>query len=262
MPDCSAGFRQVGGVHGAARGGAGTDHGVDLVDEQDRARIVLDLLHHRLQALLEVAAIARAGQQRAHVEREDGGVQQNLGHLALDDLAGEPFRDRGLADAGIADEQRVVLLAPAQHLDGAQHLGLAPDQRIDLALARLPVEVDAIGVERVLAGLPLLALDRLVLVDAAHVARLRHAGPLGDAVADVLHRVEAGHLLLLQEVGGMALALGEDGDEHVGPRHLLAAGGLHVHHGAMDDALEAGRRLRLGRILGDERAQIVVEIGR
>jgi hypothetical protein len=29
----------------------------------------------------------------------------------------------------------------------------------------------------------------------------------------------------------------------------------------MDHALEAGRRLRLGRVLGDERAQIVVEIG-
>ena len=175
-------------------------------------------------------------------------------------LRAKPFGDRRLADAGIADEQRVVLLAPAQHLDGAQHLGLAPDQRIDLALARLPVEVDAVGVEGVLARLPLLALDGLVLVDAAHVARLGHAGALGDAVADVLHRIEAGHLLLLQEVGGVALALGEDGDEHVGAGHLLAAGGLHVHHGAMDDALEAGRRLCLGGVLGDERAQIVVEI--
>ena len=255
------GLQKVGGVHGAARGGARTDDGVDLVDEQDRARIVLDLLHHRLQAFLEVAAIARTGQQRAHVERKDGGVLQNLGHLALDDLAGEAFRDRGLAHAGITDEQRVVLLAPAEHLDGAQHLRLAPDQRIDLALARLPVEVDAIGVERVLAGLSLLAFDRLVLVDAAHMARLRHASTLGDAMTDVLHRVEAGHLLLLQEIGGVALALGEDGDEHVGTRHLLAAGGLHVHHGAMDDALEAGGRLRLGRILGNQSAQVVVEIG-
>ena len=124
-------LQQVGRVHRAAGGGAGADHGVDLVDEQDRARIVLDLLHHRLEPLLEVAAIARAGQQRAHVEREDGGVLQHLGHVALDDLAREAFGDRGLADAGVADEQRVVLLAPAQHLDGAHHLGLAADQRID-----------------------------------------------------------------------------------------------------------------------------------
>ena len=233
---------------------------MDLVDEQDRARIVLDLLHDGLQPLLEVAAIARAGEQRAHVEREDGRVLQHLGHLALDDLAGEAFGDGGLADAGIADEQRVVLLPAAEHLDGAQHLLLAADQRIDLAVARLLVEVDAVGVERVLARLALLALDGLILVDAAHRARLRHAGALGDAVADVLDGVEARHLLLLQEVGGMALALGEDGDEHVGAGHFLAAGRLHVHHGAMDDALEAGGRLRLGAILGDEGAEIVVEI--
>ena len=75
--------------------------------------IVLDLLHDGLQPLLEVAAIARAGEQRAHVEREDRGVLQNLRHLALDDLAGEAFGDGGLADAGVADEQRVVLLPAA-----------------------------------------------------------------------------------------------------------------------------------------------------
>ncbi len=58
----------------------------------------------------------------------------------------------------------------------------------------------------------------------------------------------------------MALALGEDGDEHVGAGHFLAAGRLHVHHGTMDDALEAGGRLRFGALLGDERGEIVVEI--
>ena len=260
VPDCSAGFEQVGGVHRAAGGGAGADHGVDLVDEEDRARIVLDLLHHRLEALLEVAAIARAGEQRAHVEGEDGGVLQHLGHVALDDLAREPFGDGGLADAGIADEQRIVLLAPAQHLDGAHHLGLAADQRIDAAVLGLLVEVDAVGVERVLRLLLLVALlGAALLVDAAHVPRLGHAGPLGDAVADVLHGVEARHLLLLQEEGGVALTLGEDRHQHVGAGHLLAARGLHVHDGAMDHALEAGGGLRLGRALDEQGRELVVE---
>ena len=86
---------------------------------------------------------------------------KHLRHLAADDLAREALGDRRLADAGIADEQRIVLLAAAQHLDGAQHLLLAADQRIDASVARLLVEVDAIGVERVLAGLlVLLALRR------------------------------------------------------------------------------------------------------
>ena len=67
----------------------------------------------------------------------------------MHDPARQAFGDRGLADAGLADEQRIVLLPAAQHLDGAVDLGLAADQRIDLAFARFLVEVDAIGFERI-----------------------------------------------------------------------------------------------------------------
>src|SRR4029077_6370516 len=47
---------EIGGVHDPARGGAGPDHGVDLIDEQDRARKLLELADHALEALLEIAA--------------------------------------------------------------------------------------------------------------------------------------------------------------------------------------------------------------
>ena len=240
----------------------GPDHRMDLVDEHDGAGIGLDLAHHRLEPLLEIAAIARAGEQRAHVELEDGGIGQHLRHVAHDDAAREALGDRRLADAGIADEERVVLLPPAQHLDGALDLGPAADQGIDAARAGLLVEVDAVDFERIGAALLLVAaLDRRrVVVHAAHGARLRHAGPLGDAVADIVDRVEAGHVLLLQEEGGVALALGEDGDEHVGPGHLLAARGLHMGHGAVDDALERGRRLRVAARIEHHRRQLVVDI--
>ena len=97
--------------------------------------MLLELLDDLLQPLLEVAAIARAGQQRAHVEREDGRVREHFGHVALDDALGKAFGDGGLADAGIADIERVVLGTAAQHLDGAVQLGVAADQRIDLARA-------------------------------------------------------------------------------------------------------------------------------
>ena len=142
-------LQQVRRVHRAAGGGAGADHRVDLVDEHDGVRVRLDLLDDLLQALLEIAAVAGAGEQRAHVEGEDGGVLEHLRHLALDDLAGEALGDGGLADAGIADQERVVLLPAAEDLDRALDLGLAADQRVDLAVLRLLVEVDAVGVERV-----------------------------------------------------------------------------------------------------------------
>ncbi len=126
-------LQQVRRIHRAAGGGAGADHGVDLVDEQDRAGILLEFLDDLLQPLLEIAAIAGAGEQRAHVEREDRGVLQHFRHVALDDALGQALGDRRLADAGIADIERVVLGAAAEHLDGAVDLGLAADQRIDLA---------------------------------------------------------------------------------------------------------------------------------
>jgi hypothetical protein len=52
---------------------------VDLVDEQDRVGWLLELLDDLLQPLLEVAAIAGAGEQRAHVEREDHRFLQHVG---------------------------------------------------------------------------------------------------------------------------------------------------------------------------------------
>jgi hypothetical protein len=93
--------------------------------------------------------------------------------------------DRRLADAGIADIERVVLRAAAQHLDGAVDLGLAADQRIDLAGFRLLVEVDAVGGERVLLLLLAAFLasarrwpDRLLVVGAARRCALRAPGRL------------------------------------------------------------------------------------
>ncbi len=139
-------------VHHAARRGARTDDGVDLIDEQDRARLLLQLGDHALQALLEIAAVLRARDERAHVERVDGAVGQHLGDLALDDEAREALGDRGLAHAGFADVERIVLAAAAEDLDGAFHFELAPDERIDLAFLRLAIQVAGVFLQRIAAA--------------------------------------------------------------------------------------------------------------
>ena len=96
-----------------ALGGTRTDERVQLVDEQDDVAAGADLLQHLLQALLEVAAVAGAGDQRAEVERVELLAVQRLGHVVVDDVCGEALDDGGLADAGLADEHRVVLGAAA-----------------------------------------------------------------------------------------------------------------------------------------------------
>ena len=72
-------LQQVRRVHRPARGRPGAEDGVDLVDEEDRVGPLRDGVHQRLEARLEVAAIARAGEQRADVEREDLRVAQLVG---------------------------------------------------------------------------------------------------------------------------------------------------------------------------------------
>ena len=60
-------LEDAGGVD-SALGRARTDEGVDLVDEQDDVAAGADLLEDLLEALLEVAAVAGAGHEGAHVE--------------------------------------------------------------------------------------------------------------------------------------------------------------------------------------------------
>ena len=130
-----------------AFGGTGTHERVQLVDEQDDVAAGADLLQHLLQALLEVTAVAGTGDERAEVERVELLGVQRLGHVAVDDVLREAFDDRGLADAGLTDQHRVVLGAAAEHLHHALDLALAPDDRVELLLARELREVAAELVE-------------------------------------------------------------------------------------------------------------------
>ena len=127
--------RRLEDVRGVDRalGGAGTDERVELVDEEDRVVRVPELLDDLLEALLELAAVLRAGDERPDVEGQDALVEQRLGHVAGDDPLGEALGDGRLADARLADQRGVVLLAARQDLDDPLDLLLAADDRIELA---------------------------------------------------------------------------------------------------------------------------------
>ena len=119
-----------------AFGRAGADQRVQLVDEHDDVRVLGQLLHDRLEALFELAAVLRAGDDQRDVEREDALVGEEVRHVAVDDLLRQPFDDGGLADARLADEHGVVLRPAAEHLLHALELVVAPDERIEQVLHR------------------------------------------------------------------------------------------------------------------------------
>ena len=106
------------GVH-RAFGRTGADDGVQLVDEQDDVLGAADFVHHRLDALFELAAIFRARDHQREVERDDFLVAQQFRHIAVGDFLRETFDDRGLADAGFAEQHRIVFRAAAEDLDDA-----------------------------------------------------------------------------------------------------------------------------------------------
>ena len=172
------GLEHVAGVHGAVTA-TGTDHGMEFVDEQDDLPVGGgDLLHHRLEAFLELAAVLGAGDESAHVEGEDGLVAQALRHVAAKDPLGQPFDDRGLADAGFADEDRVVLRLARQDLDDAADLLVSADHGLELSFARSCDEVAAVLLEGLVGRLGGGAGDAL---GSAHVHQCRHDSVGGDA---------------------------------------------------------------------------------
>ena len=130
-------LEDVGGVD-RALGRAGADQRVQLVDEEDAVAAAAQLLDDLLEALLELAAVLRAGDQRADVERQHPLVGERLGHVAAHDALRQALDDGGLADARLADQGGVVLGAAAEDLDDALDLLLAPDDRVELAGARQP----------------------------------------------------------------------------------------------------------------------------
>ncbi len=236
----------VAGVHRALAGRAGADDRVQLVDERDDlAGGVGDLLEHGLEPLLELAAVLGAGHHRAEVERDDPLAAQRLRHVARHDPLGEALDDRGLADAGLADQHRVVLGAPRQHLHHAADLGVAADHRVELALAGPLGEVDAVLLQRLVGALR---------VGAGHPGR----------AADLRER-------LAQRVGGGAVAAQQVGHLAAGPRQAdeqVLGGDVLVAHlggqllGCVDRAERVAGQLRRAHRGAGRRRQPVAQLGR
>ena len=171
--------------------------------------------------MLEVAAIFGAGQQGAHVERIDHRILEDLRHFAIDDALGQAFGDRGLADAGLTDQQRIVLAPTAQGLDHPFEFILAADQGIDLALGRGFVEILRVLLKRALLALVFLLGFLIVGLVGASLFLFRRL--LGDAVRNIVHHIEPGDALLVQVVDRVRVLLAEDRHKYIGAGDFLLA---------------------------------------
>ena len=226
------GLQHVAGVDGALCL-AGADHGVQLVDEQNDAPFFLrHFLQHRLQALFKFTTVLGARQQARHVEHQHLLVLQRVGHLAGHDALGQAFDDGGLAHARLADQHRVVLAAPLQHLDGAADLVVAADHRVQLALARAFGQVERVFFERLALALA---------VGAVHGLAAAHG-------VDGGFQALAAQARLLRNAAGLALGVGQRQQEHLAGHELVAALDAFLLGGLQQaDQVGAGLHLLLAR---------------
>ena len=165
------GLENVCGVH-AALGVARADEIVHLVDDEDDVSLAADLFDETFHARLKLAAELRSRDERGEIEQKYLLVAQLRRHVAGGDALRKTLGDRRLADARLADETGVVLLAAVEDLDDALELLAAADHTVELARAGAVGERDAVVIEKLALGLALAA----VLADAGTLG-------LGSAVA-------------------------------------------------------------------------------
>src|SRR4051812_4429799 len=236
----AAGQRRLedrGGVDRALRGPR-ADEVVELVDEQDDVAALGDLLHHLLEALLELAAVLRTGDQGREIQRVDLLALEQLGHVGVRDALGQPLDDGGLADAGLADQHRVVLRAPREDLHDPLDLGLPAHDRVELAVRGQLGQVAAELVEQLRGLLALAALGRAGRAGAGALAGAAAAGAgqhADDLVADLLGvRVE-----VEQDARRHALVLAHQPEQDVLGADVVVAKAERLAQGELEHLLGA-----------------------
>ena len=128
---------------------AGSDHGVRFVDEQnDRLRRSFDLGNNRLQPVLEFAFDAGPCLQKSHVQHAKQDVAQRRRHIPLGDFESKSLHDGGLADAGLAGEDGIVLAAAREDVDHLAYFKVAAEDRVNLPFLRAARKVDRKLVQR------------------------------------------------------------------------------------------------------------------
>src|SRR5262249_42467655 len=147
------------------------DDRVRFVDEQDQIVSLFDLVDDSLDALFEHASEHGSGDDARHLQLDDVSVSESLGDgVGLKfNLASETLDDRGLSDAGLADEHRGVrALSMAEYFDDLTNLLASADDRRELVLSGEFVEADTkmFEVRRQLVPAPVALFLLLVVADS------------------------------------------------------------------------------------------------
>ena len=229
---------------------------MDLIDEEDSPVLLLQLLDHLLEALLEVPAELRPRKESAHVQRVDPRLAKRFGNLSVHDPLRKSLRDGRLSHTGLAHVDRVVLEPPAEDLDGSLEDLFPADERVNAAAPRFLRQVHRVRLEGA-SRPPLLPrpgfllggfLSLLWLLGLLCLSRRVDLGEDRHAMRYVGEERQAVDPLAGKEVRRVGFLFLEHGNEDlVDLNGVLVRGGA-VKNGRLHDGLEPRRLDRLGVI--------------
>ncbi|MCY1448059.1 hypothetical protein D9M71_647060 [compost metagenome] len=113
-----------------------------FVDEQDdRFRRGFDFVDHAFEAALEFTFDAGSGLQQAHIQGQQLNALERLRHFSGGNAQSQTFDNRGFADAGFTDHDRVVLAAAGEDVDHLPNRTIAAQYGIKRAVTGLLCQV-------------------------------------------------------------------------------------------------------------------------
>src|SRR5215467_4067599 len=90
---------------------------MQLVNKQDHILGTANFVHYSFDAFLELATIFCSSHHQGQIKRDDALVTQQFRNVPIGDLLCESFSDRCFSDSCFANQHRVILGAPTEHLN-------------------------------------------------------------------------------------------------------------------------------------------------
>ena len=122
---------------------------MDLIYVNNGLFFFSDLSKDLLKALLKVASVLGSCQHSSKIQGKNLSPLYGIGNLVLIKKLYKAVGNGCLANAGLSDVKRVILILPAKDLNGSFKLSFSADERIDVLQGIVKtgsIELPAIGI--------------------------------------------------------------------------------------------------------------------
>ena len=130
--------------------------------EDDISLTLLHFLQNSFQTFLKLASVLGSRNKRAHVQRENLLILQAFRHITGNDPLSKALYCGGFANAGLADQNRIILSLTGQDPDNIADLRVTSDHRIQLLVPGFLHQILAVFVQSIISSFRIIADNPLV----------------------------------------------------------------------------------------------------